>query len=149
MTHDERVEQSHALFQSITLFFLAAGSSEFQAISHPFIVMRKIVLFIHPSFLFTNTKVALRALIDDGQDTMSQNDDGFLVSQLARIVQNRTPTHIFSGTFACSLAYIPDNKTNKSLAASSLEFLHIFPIVFQWMGAILLIIEKGNSDRGC
>jgi hypothetical protein len=41
MTHDERVEQSHALFQSIKLFFLAAGSSEFQAIYNPFIVISK------------------------------------------------------------------------------------------------------------
>ena len=119
LNNDPLIPYRPKFLQSITLCFLAAGSSEFQAIYHPFIVMRKIVLFIHPSFLFTNTKVALRALIDDGQDTMSQNDDGFLVSQLARIVQNRNPTHIFSGTFACSLAYIPDNKTNKSLTASS------------------------------
>ena len=47
-----------------------------------------------------------------------------LLAQAVRIAvaaskRKVTLTNIFSGTFACSLAYIPDNKTNKSLTASS------------------------------
>jgi hypothetical protein len=55
-------------------------------------------------------------LIDDGQDTMSQNNDGFLVSQLAKLCKTAT-LQIFLA--ARSLAYISDNKTNKSLTVSS------------------------------
>jgi hypothetical protein len=106
---------------------LAAGSSEFQAIYHPFIVMRKIVLFIHPSFLFTNTKVALRALIDDGQDTMSQNDDGFLVSQLAKLCKTAT-LQIFLA--ARSLARLLTSQTTKQTKAWLLLHENFF-IFFQ------------------
>lgn len=33
---------------------------------------------------------SLVQLMDDGQDTMSQNDDGFLVSQLAKLCKTAT-----------------------------------------------------------
>jgi hypothetical protein len=47
---------------------------------------------------------------------MSQNNDGFLVSQLAKLCKTAT-LQIFLA--ARSLAYISDNKTNKSLTVSS------------------------------